>query len=73
MPPGLTSPSIMFTSGTAPPMGVKLSWVELTAPVDVPVVEAANSPEAAGPKRASLPSMFPPAWVAVTAGRRRGR
>ena len=30
------------------------------------MVEAANRPEAAGPKRASLPSMLPPDWVAVT-------
>ncbi len=67
MPPGLTSPSMMFTSGTAPPMGVKLSCIELTDPVDVPVVDAANRPDAAGPKRVSLPSMFPPDWLAVTA------
>ena len=60
MPPGLTSPSIMWTSGTAPPSGVKLSWAELTAPVDVPVVEAANRPDVAVPKRTSLPSMLPP-------------
>jgi hypothetical protein len=32
----------------------------LTAPVDVPVVVAANRPEAAGPKRVSLPSRLPP-------------
>ena len=52
----------MLTSGAVPPSGVKLSCAALTAPVDVPVVEAANSPEAAGPNRTSLPSMFPPAW-----------
>ena len=40
MPPGLTSPNMMLTSGTAPPPGVMLSWKQLTAPVDVPVVEA---------------------------------
>ena len=33
----------MFTSGTAPPPGVKLSCAALTAPVDVPVVVAAKS------------------------------
>ena len=60
MPPGLTSPSIMWTSGTAPPSGVKLSWAESTAPVEVPVVEAANRPDIAVPKRISLPSMLPP-------------
>ena len=50
-----------------PPSGVKLSCIELTEPLDVPVVDAAHRPEAAGPKRTSLPSMFPPAEVAVTA------
>ena len=40
---------------------MKLSCAALTAPVDVPVVAAANSPEAAGPNRISLPSMLPPA------------
>ena len=34
----------MFTSGTAPPPGVKLSWAEITAPVEVAVVVAAYSP-----------------------------
>ena len=57
---GATSPSIMFTSGTAPPSGVKLSCALLTAPVDVPVVEAAKIPTRGAPKRASLPSMFAP-------------
>ena len=37
--------------------------MQSTAPVDVPVVEAANRPHAAAPKRTSLPSMFPPDWV----------
>ena len=53
----------MFTSGTAPPRGVKLSCAALTAPVEVPVVEAANSPPAAEPNRTSLPSMFPSSWL----------
>ena len=48
----------MFTSGTAPPPGVKLSWAAMTAPVDVPVVEAAKRADAGAPKRTSLPSMF---------------
>ena len=48
----------MFTSGTAPPSGVKLSCEAITAPVEVPVVEAAKRPEAAAPKRTSFPSMF---------------
>ena len=33
----------------------------LTAPVDVPVVAAANSADAAVPNRTSLPSIAPPA------------
>ena len=33
-----------------PPSGVKLSWAALTAPVDVPVVDAANSPDDDGPE-----------------------
>jgi hypothetical protein len=32
----------------------------LTAPVDVPVVAPAYSPQPDDPKRISLPSMFPP-------------
>ncbi len=35
------------------------AW-QFTEPVDVPVVEAANSPDAAAPKRISLPSKLPP-------------
>ena len=50
----------MCDSGIMPPSGVKLSCIELTDPFDVPVVEPAQSPDAAGPKRTSLPSMFPP-------------
>ena len=38
----------MFTSGTAPPSGVKLSCDEMTEPVEVPVVDAAKRPDAAG-------------------------
>ena len=33
----------MFTRGAVPPSGVKLSWAAMTAPVEVPVVDAANS------------------------------
>ena len=35
------------------------------APVEVPVVAAANSPHAAAPRRTSLPSMLPPDCVAA--------
>ncbi len=45
IPPGAISPSWIRTSGTMPPMGVKLSWLESTDPVLVPVVAAANSAE----------------------------
>ena len=38
----------MLISGMTPPSGVKLSWAASTAPVDVPVVEAANTPDASG-------------------------
>ena len=59
----------MLTSGTAPPSGVKLSCALLTAPVEVPVVEAAKIPETGEPKRASLPSMLEPtAPIASTRG-----
>ena len=34
--------------------------------MEVPVVEAANTPQPAEPKRTSLPSMLPPPWSAVT-------
>ncbi len=50
---------MMFVSGTRPPIGVKLSCIELTAPHDVSVVTVANSAELATPKRTSLPSMLP--------------
>ena len=36
--------------------------MESTAPVLVPVVTVANSPLVSGPKRVSLPSMFPADW-----------
>jgi hypothetical protein len=39
----------------------------LTAPQEVAVVTVANSAEAATPKRVSLPSMLPPAWLALAA------
>ncbi len=65
VPPGETSPSFMLTSGTMPPRGVKLSWPESTEPVEVPVVEAAKTPEVNGPSRTSLLSMLPPDWFAA--------
>ena len=50
----------MWTIGIMPPIGVKLSCMQLTEPFDVPVVVAAHSPHDAGPKRTSLPSRLPP-------------
>ena len=47
-----------------PPSGVKLSWPESTEPVEVPVVDAANTPDENDPKRTSLLSRFPPPWSA---------
>ena len=38
MPPGATSPSIMFSSVIAPPRLVYESWKQSTAPVEVSVV-----------------------------------
>ncbi len=49
----------MFDSGTAPPSALKLSCIELTAPVEVPVVAPAKSADHAMPKRCSLPSIEP--------------
>ncbi len=59
-PPGDTSPSIMLSITTPPPPAVNESWKELTAPVEVPVVEAANSADDGMPIRTSLPSIAAP-------------
>ena len=50
----------MFTSGTAPPSGVKLSCMALYDPVAPFEVVTAASTEPAMPNRVSLPSMLPP-------------
>ena len=62
MPPGVISPSWMLNSGTRPAIGWRLSCIEMTAPVDVPVVMEANSADTPAPKRTSLPSRLPSAW-----------
>ena len=62
-PPGEISPSFICVIGAAPPSGVNESCMQLTAPVDVPVVAPANRPHAAAPNRTSLPSMLPPDCV----------
>ncbi len=60
-PPGATSPSWIRNNGTNPPIGIMESCMLFTAPLEVPVVAEAKRAEAAMPKRASLPSMLPPA------------
>ena len=63
-PPKMTSPSWMFTRGTRPPKGVKLSCIAFTAPQEASVVTVAKSAEADRPKRVSFPSRFPqPCWT----------
>ena len=59
-PPGEISPSFMLIIGIRPPIGVFESCIELTDPLEVAVVDAAHTADRAGPKRTSLPSMFPP-------------
>ena len=64
----LATPAIVLVGtaiaiATPPPPAVNESCIELTAPVDVEVVDAANSALAAAPKRVSLPSIAAPtAW-----------
>ena len=65
-PPGTTSPSIMLNKMTPPPNAVNESWKLLTAPHEVMVVVTAKIDESVMPKRTSLPSMLPPAWVVLT-------
>ena len=49
----------MLARGTPPPRALKLSCIEFTAPVEVPVVAPAKIADQATPKRCSLPSMDP--------------
>src|SRR5215471_20054729 len=65
-PPGTTSPIIMLKSAIPPPNGVNESWNEFTAPVDVTVVDAANSDDPGMPNATFLPSIAAPAAVAAT-------
>ena len=64
-PPKITSPSWISHIGTSPPSGVNESCIELTEPFEAAVVAVAQSAELTMPKRVSLPSMLPPACVAV--------
>ena len=51
----------MLSIGIMPPSAVYESCIEFTAPVDVRVVDPANSVEVRMPYRCSLPSIAPPA------------
>ena len=57
IPPGATSPSAMSNSAMPPPNGVSESWKQLTEPVDVTVVDAANTEQPGVPVRTSTPSI----------------
>ena len=56
-----TTLSIIIAIGTSPAIGLRLSCMLLTEPLDVAVVIAAQVAEATGPNRTSVPSMFGPA------------
>src|ERR1700751_3511779 len=59
MPPGAISPSAMSNSAIPPPNGVSESWKQFTAPVEVTVVDDANSEQPGGPNLLSTPSYAP--------------
>src|SRR5215469_2487297 len=59
MPPGTISPSAMSNRAMPPPNGVSESWKQFTAPVDVVVVDAANTEHPDVPNLVSTPSMAP--------------
>src|ERR1700678_2176287 len=59
MPPGAISPSAMSNSAIPPPNGVSESWKQFTAPVEVTVVDDANSEQPGGPNLVSTPSYAP--------------
>src|SRR5215467_4843295 len=66
MPPGAISPSAMLKIVIPPPNGVSESWKQFTEPVEVSVVDAANTEQAGVPNLVSTPSMaWPAAIVAV--------
>src|SRR5215467_3027191 len=66
MPPGAISPSVMSNRAMPPPNGVSESWKQFTAPVEVSVVDAANTEQAGVPNLTSVPSAaWPAAIVAV--------
>ncbi len=59
IPPGAISPSAISISTMPPPNGVSESWKQSTDPVDVTVVDVANSEQACGPNLVSTPSYAP--------------
>src|SRR5580704_19155882 len=64
-PPGAISPSAMSNSAMPPPDGVSESWKQFTAPVDVTVVDAANTEHPGVPNLVSTPSVAPCASCAA--------
>src|SRR5215467_2643298 len=56
IPPGTISPSAMSSSAMPPPNAVSESWKQFTAPVEVTVVDAANTEQPGGPNPVSTPS-----------------
>src|SRR6516165_10639642 len=68
IPPGAISPSAMSNTAMPPPNGVSESWKQFTEPVDVTVVDAANTEQPDGPNLVSTPSYVPCAtWGAIPA------
>ena len=63
-PPGLTSPKNIDSSATPPPSGVKRVVHRVHRPVRRVRRRRRPEPDAAAPKRTSLPSRLPPPWSA---------
>ena len=59
IPPGAISPRAMSSRAMPPPNGVRESWKQFTAPVEVTVVDAANNEHPGGPNLVSTPSYAP--------------
>src|SRR3989344_7302498 len=55
----MISPSSILSRGMSPPIGVKESCMQLTAPQETAVVQQAKSVESNRPKRISFPSQLP--------------
>src|SRR4051794_16011340 len=73
MRPTPTPPKLQLShmpdSGDRPASGLRLSCMQLTEPLDVQVVTAAQVGPAEGPKRSSLPSRLPHApWSTGSGG-----